>query len=269
MGRKRNQGKARKAAKAKAKQETEERENNNQTMTREQSQEEQMRTRLGNGNLQRVTATQCNHGFEFFGNNVLANFAVAFIQTFHEAIHRGTVTSLIEAKDATMDEYAEVWNDSTKMESVISLFLCSGTSAILEGDYDHAKAAATVARYMEQWAAVYLHKTQAVQNYAKVNESYQADMHTLVKFFRHRIPCSCLNDKYEEVKDITKIGICYNPQCKFPYGQVERSKTKYCSLCRCMTYCSRECQKTDWAAHKPDCDRVLAIRAKFEAAQMK
>ena len=49
---------------------------------------------------------------------------------------------------------------------------------------------------------------------------YHLDM---VKLFRHSIPCSCLEKKYEEVKTITKLGSCYSPHCKFPNGITERS----------------------------------------------
>ena len=95
-------------------------------------------------------------------------------------------------------------------------------------------------------------------------------MHTLVKYFRKRIPCSCLDGKYDEVKAITKLGFCFNPECNFEMsGELERSKTMYCSRCRCATYCSRECQKADWARHKSYCDKDAAERAEFDAKTKK
>ncbi|TDL20966.1 hypothetical protein BD410DRAFT_322262 [Rickenella mellea] len=33
-----------------------------------------------------------------------------------------------------------------------------------------------------------------------------------------------------------------------------KSDCKVCSVCRKVTYCSRECQKADWPIHKPTCD---------------
>jgi len=94
-----------------------------------------------------------------------------------------------------------------------------------------------------------------------------ADLHTLVKFFRKRIPCSCscLDAKYEEVKATTKMGWCFNLQCNLL--RVERSKTMYCDRCRFVTYCSRECQKAHWSKHQATCDKAAALKAKFDAKQ--
>mmetsp|Transcript_22059 Transcript_22059/g.33208 ORF Transcript_22059/g.33208 Transcript_22059/m.33208 type:complete len:130 (+) Transcript_22059:2-391(+) len=126
---------------------------------------------------------------------------------------------------------------------------------------------------MEQHIAVELKQTQALVNWPKIYEIFlsddinPSDFHTLVKFYRRRIPCCCLDDKHEEVKYITKMGFCYNPKCKFPNRMPERRNTMYCSRCRCATYCSNGCQKAHWAQHKPDCDAYAAVKAKFDAKQ--
>jgi hypothetical protein len=36
-------------------------------------------------------------------------------------------------------------------------------------------------------------------------------------------------------------------------GEAEGLKLSFCSSCRSVSYCSRECQKTDWKAHKVIC----------------
>ena len=93
--------------------------------------------------------------------------------------------------------------------------------------------------------------------------------HTLIKFWRHRNQCSCLDDKDQQVKHISKTGICFNAQCPnifvvFQVGYVPRSKTKYCSRCRNVTYCSRESQVADWSKHKSACDHNAEIISKFK-----
>ena len=163
--------------------------------------------------------------------------------------------------------FADVWHDSAKMKIAMSVCFCVGTQSMLDGDYLNARECAVFARYFEQYIAVELKQTQAVPNWPKIEDTYHADDHSLVKFFRHRIPCSCMDKKYQDVKSITKLSTCYNPKCSNLGVKVERSKAKYCSRCRCATYCSRECQEADWGAHAPNCDDFVAMTAEFEAKQ--
>ena len=171
------------------------------------------------------------------------------------------------AEASTWDDFFDVWDDSAKMEIAISCSLFAGAQCILIGNEDVAREIATVARYFEQHIAVRLKQTQALFHLPKISEANSADDHTLVKFFRRRIPCSCLDEKYEEVKHITKMGRCFNPQCKLANRRTARSNTMYCSRCRYVTYCSRECQEARWSNHKPLCDELAAMIAKFEAKQ--
>ncbi len=271
MGRKRNQGKARRAAKAKAKQEAEERDNETIDERRQQ-----LPLALA-GQMQLMQSVipkfRCSHGLddpstsEAEGTYICTQFCEVFYKSFEEAFNGNATLSsyLTTARDATIDEYADVWSDSTKLEWVISYFLFIGTDAILEGDDNDARGWSVIARYFEQYIAVALKQSQPTICWPKVVETCTADLHTLVKFFRHRIPCSCLDDKYEEVKHIPKMGFCYNKHCTHPGGRVERSKTMYCSRCRRVTYCSRECQVAHWPEHKPHCDCNVEIIAEFDA----
>mmetsp|Transcript_25874 Transcript_25874/g.39752 ORF Transcript_25874/g.39752 Transcript_25874/m.39752 type:complete len:276 (+) Transcript_25874:53-880(+) len=273
MGRKRNQGKARKAAKAKANEEGEEErgnDNNNQTTSGlQQSLAAQ---------LQQVVScdtTTCRHGVEKI-DKMCIDFVDAFRKSFYnvntanptisKCIERADEITgcLIAAQAATMDEFFEVWNDSAKMESVISYYLCCGTQSILDCNYDHhAREVAALARYFEQYLAVELHQTQATICYPKITDLF-GDSHTLVKFFRRRIPCSCLDQKYGEVKSITKMSFCFHPQCNFYGRMLERKKTMYCSRCRSVAYCSRACQKADSSRHKFFCDHYAFMKLDFE-----
>ena len=262
MGRKRNQGKARRAAKAKAREEEEvddREEEYNQAMTAGPGQRRQLK----------AGEEKCRHGHEFASREVL-RFTSAFHVSFEKAIESDRNLPLEshfkEAKNAAiMAEFADIWHDVAKMKMAIMSYLRMGTEAILDIKYDCASDFATFVRYFEQYIAVEVKQAQAIIHWPKIDETYRADNHTLVKFFRNRIPCSCLNEKYEEVKSITKMSICYSPQCSIPGRKVERSKTKYCSRCRCATYCSRECQVADWSRHEPVCDDNAVIIAEFEA----
>jgi len=127
VSRKRNQGKARKA-KAKAREEAEEsRKNNIQTPDGQQQQslEAQMqRLQIGVGKAQRDT-TKCLHGFEKM-DDICGKFVIAFREAYYDAVKDGGKTAsdcLVRAEAATLDGFAEVWNDSAKMELAISFFL--------------------------------------------------------------------------------------------------------------------------------------------------
>eukprot|EP00985_Skeletonema_marinoi_P018058 scaffold10022_cov156-Skeletonema_marinoi.AAC.15 len=275
MGRKRNQGKARKAAKAKAREAAEEERghNNNQTTNgRQQSLADQMQQLEMIGNMSRHDTTiKCRHGFEQTDMRVRATCS-EFVTAFRDAISDvvkcsgGGADVSICLVEATKDEFADVWHDSTKMEIIISFLLSIGTIAML-GDNDAAWDIAYMARFFEQYAAVEFKQTQALINWSKIFQlnPIRGDNHTLVKFYRERIPCKCLDQKYGEVKSTAKMGICFNLQCNFPDRMVERSKTMYCSRCRGATYCSRECQEADWSGHKGICIKDAAERAEFEA----
>ena len=269
MGRKRNQGKARKAAKAMAREAAEEvrQRNNNDQMTNGRQESLAAQTQqLHVGN-----ASRCRHGFDpLFEKDICFKYVKVFrgVYNYKNRQDGGAkiLDCLVAAKNATKDRYADVWNDSAKMEIVISILLSMGTQRILEGNYDSARNFALFARYLEQCTAVGLKQTQALVNWPKIEQvSNPLEMHTLVKFFRRRIPCKCLDKKYKEVKSTPKMGMCYNPECTIPNGQVERGKTFYCSRCRSETYCSRDCQKADWINHKQYCDTYVAEIAKFEA----
>ena len=260
MGRKRNQGKARRAAKAKAREEAERRrESNKQTAN---SSGQLLSAQL----LQsQFDEKECMHGFDSDSFEFMRAFDLSFLSARRNSDGRTLRGCIADAKKATMDKFADAWNDFNMIDTAMSFFLGLGTQQYLDGMYDDARLFATYARYFEQYIAVAFKQTQALQNWPKIEDTYVADDHTLVKFFRNRIPCSCLDEKYQEVKNIPKMGYCVNPQCSIADKRVERSKAKYCSRCRCVTFCSRECQVAVWSMHKSDCDKFAEIIAEFQA----
>ena len=216
----------------------------------------------------RMEGLPCTHGADTLSlkkDSIVFQFVHAFGKVFNEAVKRGDLHDLATAKNATINEFVEVWKDATMMEMAMSFLLCKGTQDILEGELFDARKSAIFVRYLQQHISVELKEIEALPKWPKINDTYVADDHTLVKFFRHRIPCSCLDEKYEEVKHITKMGFCNNLECSVPGRRVERSKTKYCSRCRNASYCSSECQAAAWKIHKPFCDKCAAGKVAFEA----
>jgi hypothetical protein len=169
------------------------------------------------------------------------------------------------ASKATFEKYPEVLYDPSKMKHVVSYFIFMGTKGILNGNVENARAFASTACYFEEHIAVYLHKTKALRDLAKALELRKGDEHTLVKYLRKSIPCKCLDEKYEEVKSITKMGFCWNPQCSIPDRMVVRKSMLYCTRCRQVNYCSAECQKAHWPKHKEFCDEHVGARAGLDS----
>ncbi len=221
-----------------------------------------------------VGVAKCNHGLvpphyqcqsqgEFRNTSNKMKTCQVFLQAFVEAFD-GAGGDFIVAYQATKEEHADVWKDLGKMAFVVSFLLSCGTSKVLAGDIKLACKYASLGSYFEQYVEVDLLNTRACPNFAKIKELYSADIHTVVSFLRKRIPCSCLDEMYKEVKCIPKIGLCCNPGCPLPGGMTDRSLTMCCSRCRGANYCSRECQVAAWLDHRGECDFYADLRSKFE-----
>ncbi len=196
--------------------------------------------------------TKCRHGIsECCDKQLYLEFLLTFwLDSGTEESLPSRITAGIEA---TSVKYAAVWNDVAKMEEVISVCLSLGTQNILNGRDDAAAEYASFAHYFYQHVAVYLKKTRSEIKWHRIRD-LSCDPHTLVSFYRKRIPCSCLDEIYEEVKSIPKTGLCDYPNCD---RKVERKKMKACTGCRKMTwYCSPACRKAHWPEHKHCCAAI-------------
>ena len=228
----------------------------------------------------------CDHGFTPHDARMQAflyDFAVKFDATADRT--SDLATSLAVATNATRKEYANLVNDSAKMKAIVSVLLAKATQLVLDGK--RASGDATFAYYFEQYIAVSLEKTQTSFYLRKIFEIHINDEHkrTLISFLRKRIPCSCLDQLYENVKDMAKMGICCNfkpiefrpvpPEgcasmpgcCSLPDGKIDRNKMLRCSGCNLAYYCSRKCQKSAWPEHKRECLENAEEKAKFDSKQ--
>ena len=279
VSRKRSEGKARKAAKAEAEAEAEkqsalssaetreERESLNSRILRLQMENEDVKNGGSRNNL--TTAEKCNHGYvPFTKGDVCMEMIVAFLRA-HRAAYKCGQNGFAAATTVTFEKYPEVIKDSAKMKLIITHFVAMGTECLLAGNYDDARQIASFARYFEYVNVEYSHchgrNEGNTANWQNMFEMISADEHTLVKYLRKRIRCHCLEEKYKQVKSITKMGTCMNSRCSLPGRRVERSKMKYCTQCCLANYCSRECQVADWPRHKENCDSYSTCQSSCKA----
>mmetsp|Transcript_31853 Transcript_31853/g.66954 ORF Transcript_31853/g.66954 Transcript_31853/m.66954 type:complete len:261 (-) Transcript_31853:241-1023(-) len=70
----------------------------------------------------------------------------------------------------------------------------------------------------------------------------------LTRYFSKRINCSCLKERYAQLRDQPKVSLC--SQC---FQETLIKKLMMCTRCRGVHYCSEECQTAHWPEHKRFC----------------
>ena len=205
--------------------------------------------------------SQCHHGYVPGEYHFIKGFSETFLSGF-QAPGDGELLGkcMSAARNAVSEKYPEIWYDSSKLKLVISLFLTQGTEHVLRGNLKSARFFAFLACYLEGYIAVCMEgKGVVARDEVKQIELLHADAdeHTLVKYLRKNIPCSCLDEKYKEVKAMTKMGLCWNETCSLPNRMAKRSTMLCCDRCRKVNYCSRKCQKADWPNHKKQCACII------------
>ena len=156
----------------------------------------------------------CHHG-----KNDETKELICFIKMFTETFSTSAaaagqdsilIANLAVATKAVAEKYPDVWYDTSKMKLVVNHFLCNGTQHVLQGDFIRARLTAAMASYLETFI-VFRSGKKMKQNWAEILELCNCeDEHTLVKYLRKRIPCTCLDEKYKEVKSTARMGVCFN-----------------------------------------------------------
>ncbi len=258
VSRKKAKGKARKAAKEAKAEEPEEKEEFSVAMINQERSLEAQMQRLMIGNLMKESE-KCRHGVELerHDEKLCREVLEAFEGAYNTCFDNGddNLASMLQAGvDAAYKRFAVVMSDLAKIGDFVSIYVADATQGILDGNNKVAQTDASYAFYFEKSLAISRKEKETVA-IGSIAELQIGDMNTVVSFLRKRIPCSCLDKKYEEVKFVTKVGLCANPKCSLPDRKVERKKMLTCTGCGSAYYCSPECQKIDWPAHKVECGR--------------
>lgn len=149
---------------------------------------------------------------------------------------------------ATYDCYEEVWLYKKLRDVAIQILVKMGTNAILAGlDMDLAHAITHLECFHATDRLPFGSMTKdTVMKFFKLGDGGEREV---IRFFAKRISCNCLKEKYSEVKaQQAKTGICsYCRETK------DRSALHFCASCNVCSYCSRQCQASDWPDHKASC----------------
>ncbi len=198
-----------------------------------------------------IRSKQCHHGYVATREHLTTNdFSREFLSELNSG-HEDAVESIATTSKVMAEKYPGVWHDPKKLKMAITFSLWQGTQHVLKGDIKSARLVAFSARALQRRLSVLCGDPPIAL--LTVVELFHADEHTLVRYLRKSIPCSCLDEKYKEVKSITKVGFCCNELCSKQDRMVERRSMLRCTGCGDVHYCSRECQKSHWQEHKKMC----------------
>jgi len=257
--RKKAQGKARKAAKAEKAEEEGKKQsavgaNNEQQALGAQIQRLQLQD-LFSEHDDDTTGDDCLHGHTLLPEDDVAHqFMKSFMGHYYDAVNADgrklgpdKFHAAIKATDEDLG--IQTTENEVRMDWVLSFLYGLGAQFILDDSESRARMHAEIACFFELLKCATFGTEQP-----EFFETQIADIHTLVSFYRKKIPCSCLDEKYEEVKSVSKVGLCRNLNCSLPGHLVKRSKMLYCTACGTTNYCSRDCQVEDWKRHKKTCN---------------
>lgn len=179
------------------------------------------------------------------------------------AVEKNSAAAAMSAMRTTHERYPDIWTgrDVDNRERIKSFFLKKGTSVLLD----------TSRRYADTWLGLVTTYAAAVlmlenfdpgkgfdendigprgQAYLTSRDILDGCRRSTIKFFKERIPCTCLDDMYAAARAVPKAGLCSH--CR---ERVQRTKLWFCSRCQRQHYCSTACQRAHWPDHKVQCDR--------------
>ena len=221
---------------------------------------------------EKMAKENCSHGYNLSPSQerFCGDFMNEFMKLYESHPSSNMLLRQLDSFGGTQQKFQKEMGEKSNVRCIKSFFLAAGTRNIIDANYDTARFNASCAQVFSSFMALMRQGPEFVEKdpkkLSKLAELQIADEHTLVQFYRKQISCSCLDERHEEVKSITKMGYCSNDNCPLPHNAAVRSKMVYCVRCRVNNYCSRECQVAAWPEHKKICgktaEEVVAIEGR-------
>ncbi len=138
----------------------------------------------------------CLHG-QFLGRDRISEFMYEFDGAWMQHLSSGVCLGRCFQLgiDATREDFANVLEDVTKLDEVLSRYSGFAAKKLLNDDDRNIEAhyLVCIIFFLEEYTACLLtDPPKANINYARLHELFHSDVPTLVSFVRNRIPCRCL-----------------------------------------------------------------------------
>lgn len=215
--------------------------------------------------------TNCDHGSpQFSDGDICGVFVARFEKELNTAfdcsdssadLHNAT-TSFTEFFLATLNGFDE-WRDlpnkrriCSKLASLATDYLLKSHSLFIPMDGYVGKETFDKHSHMSFAIATSLLKVEYGTITAVEPASIARDLSTggsrgITRFFSNKVPCDCLKARCSQLKKNPKIGVCL-----YCWARKELKEIMLCTGCRVVQYCSRECQVNHWPTHKAHCVAV-------------
>mmetsp|Transcript_10574 Transcript_10574/g.23409 ORF Transcript_10574/g.23409 Transcript_10574/m.23409 type:complete len:258 (-) Transcript_10574:31-804(-) len=199
---------------------------------------------------------RCDHGCPRPPDgDVCSKFVVAFEDSMRVEFENGDhslVMAAVMVSSETINIDSRVWKDAVIRERLRSYLVSIGTDSLLNGNMTKAMVHAITIIMLELSTTsdpiVFNRKLTAL-----TRDLVQDKERETTRFFSKRIGCSCLTERYAQLKTQTKIG-----ECSYCHEEKKRVELMVCQRCRLSQYCSKECQREGWAEHKRTCAKSRA-----------
>jgi len=180
----------------------------------------------------------------------------AFTETFIETMTCENCHAVrLDSLKMTFEKHQEVWKDDAMRKMTIDRMVSIGTDSIIGECIDCARTKSEAIIMFEKYTSGDTFDSVLSKASEDIGYILNAEQRDIIRFYKKRIPCSCLDELYSEIKKSQDRGI----GCDHCNQSIKRKDIKQCKRCKCANYCSRECQVSDWPAHKEYCKEMCSI----------